>query len=55
MVNFEEPIREQGRTTKEENFSKTRRARELYDFKVEEEGKLPQGAKSLHLGGHVLP
>jgi hypothetical protein len=28
---------------------------ELYGYEADEEGELPQGAKSLHLGGLVLP
>jgi hypothetical protein len=35
---------------KGKNFGKTKRQRELYDFEVDEEEMLPQGAKSLHFG-----
>jgi hypothetical protein len=44
MVTFGVPIKEQGRTTKEGKFWKTRKARELYDFEANEEDELPQGA-----------
>jgi hypothetical protein len=36
-------------------FWKDKERRELCDFEVDKEEELPQGAKSLHLGGLVLP
>jgi hypothetical protein len=55
MVTFGEPVREKRCTTREGKFWKTRIARELCDSEEKKEGKLPQGAKSLHLGGRVFP
>jgi hypothetical protein len=55
MMDFGEPIKEKGCTTKEGNFGKTRRERKLCDSKADNGMQLPQGAKSLHLGGLVLP
>jgi hypothetical protein len=55
MVTFGVLIKEQGRKTKEGRTWKMRRVREFYGSKVDKEGEHPQGAKSLHLGGLVLP
>jgi hypothetical protein len=55
MVTFGEPIREQGHTTKEGKFWKDKETREICDSEADEEEELPQGAKSLHMGGLVFP
>ena len=54
MVIFGVPIREQGQTTKKGRLGRQVEQEELCSSKAEEEGELPQGAKSLHLGGLVL-
>lgn len=55
METFGETIREQGRTTNEDKLGRTWRKGEPCDSEADEEGELPQGANSVHLGGLVIP
>jgi hypothetical protein len=55
MATFAVPVREQGCTTKEGRFE-DKKSKKIYAIpRQTKSGELPQGARSLHLGGLALP
>jgi hypothetical protein len=55
MATFAVPVREQVCTTKEGRFEDKKSNKIYAILRQTKSGELPQGAKSLHLGGLLLP